>query len=130
MNEQQLDRELEDLIDRHLSLRKDGVFQLGSTSVPRELAPDVAQALDVLRRRLYDVSMSRIICEALIAYAKQVGTKTYYIALIDNETGELCTKSARFTDEQEAAEYADWLNEVDDELESDEQAWMVREVEW
>lgn len=64
------EKELQAIIARNLSRRPDGVYQLGSITMPENRAPDVALALEMLREM--QPNKSEIVCDAIIEKAARL----------------------------------------------------------
>ena len=59
-------------IEKNLQIQKGKAYQVG-ISVPTSRAQAVADALDYLMKHEYRKSRSAIVCDAIIAYAIQLG---------------------------------------------------------
>ncbi|MCK9602400.1 MAG: hypothetical protein M0R06_25365 [Sphaerochaeta sp.] len=63
------------VVEKVLTFRKDGMLQIGTVSVPKNAAEDVANALYFLltRPQAFGKSRSEVICEAIIGHAAAEG---------------------------------------------------------
>lgn len=65
-----MNAELQAIIKRNLSRRRDGVYQLGCITMPADRVTDVALALEMLRKT--QPNKSEVVCDAIIEKASRL----------------------------------------------------------